>query len=513
MRERIWKIGDRVFNVSRQGLIMGVLNVTPDSFSDGGNFFAPEKAIERGLAMAAEGADIIDVGGESTRPGAEPVSAEEELRRVIPVIEKLRAKIDIPISIDTSKSEVARAAIQAGASIVNDVTGGRGDEGMLPLVAETNSAFIVMHMQGTPRTMQKQPRYADVVLEMADFFRQQYARALECGIDPMAIAFDPGIGFGKTLEHNLELLAHLEQLRVHDRPLVVGVSRKSFLGKLIGSNEMRDRLAPTIALTAILRARGADIFRVHDVKENVARCVVEEILRDGRMFTNSHSGSEAGEVFLRSSLLSVAFTTAIFIFAARAAPKCLTGLAIVFLTLTLISTLLNLVVIGWLVRSFSVFLAIALVVIFQPELRRGLAELGGHPIFSLTSEKRETIHDLAEAVTQLANKQFGALIAIERDTSIRVYEETGVTIDSDFSVELILTIFHPKAALHDGGVIIRNGRIAAAACIFPVSQRETLDRSLGLRHRAALGITEESDAVAIVSRRNRQYFHLPSAPN
>jgi len=164
----------------------------------------------------------------------------------------------------------------------------------------------------------------------------------------------------------------------------------------------------------------------------------------------------------------------------------------------LISTLLNLVVIGWIVRSFSVFLAVALVVIFQPELRRALAELGGHPIFSLTSEKRETVHDLAEAVTQLANKQFGALIAIERDTSIRVYEETGVTMDADFSVELMLTIFHPKAALHDGGVVVRNGRVAAAACIFPVSQRETLDRSLGLRHRAGLGITEESDAVAVI---------------
>src|SRR6266853_1991110 len=178
--------------------------------------------------------------------------------------------------------------------------------------------------------------------------------------------------------------------------------------------------------------------------------------------------------------------------------KVLTGLAIVFLTLTLISTLLNLVVIGWLLRSFSVFLAIALVVIFQPELRRGLAELGGHPIFSLTSEKRETVHDLVEAVTQLASKQFGALIAIERDTSIRIYEETGVQVEADFSVELLLTIFHPKTALHDGGVIVRNGRIAAAACIFPVSQRETLDRSLGLRHRAGLGLTEESDAIAIV---------------
>src|SRR6201997_1514632 len=197
-------------------------------------------------------------------------------------------------------------------------------------------------------------------------------------------------------------------------------------------------------------------------------------------------------------LLSIGIYYGYLYFRGTRGAKVLTGLAVVFLTLTLISTLLNLVVIGWLVRSFSVFLAIALVVIFQPELRRGLAELGGHPIFSLTSEKRETVHDLAEAVTQLANKQYGALIAVERDTSIRVYEETGVVIDSHFSVELILTIFHPKSALHDGGVILRNGRVAAAACIFPVSQRETLDRSLGLRHRAGLGITEESDAIAIV---------------
>jgi diadenylate cyclase len=197
-------------------------------------------------------------------------------------------------------------------------------------------------------------------------------------------------------------------------------------------------------------------------------------------------------------LMSVGIYYGYLYFRGTRGAKVLTGLAIVFLTLILISTLLRLEVIGFLIRSFSVFLAVALVVIFQPELRRGLAELGGHPIFSLTSEKRETVHDIVEAVTQLANKQFGALIAIERDTSIRVYEETGVVLDAAFSVELMLTIFQPKAALHDGGVILRNGRLAAAACIFPVSQRETLDRSLGLRHRAGLGITEESDAVAVV---------------
>jgi dihydropteroate synthase len=283
MRERIWKIGTRVFDVSRHGLIIGVLNVTPDSFSDGGEFFTANKAIERGLQLAAEGAHIIDVGGESTHPGSQPVTVQEELRRVIPVIEDLHRKLDVPISIDTSKAEVARSAIEAGASIVNDVTGGRGDDQMLPLVAETKSAFILMHMQGTPRTMQIQPRYTDVVAEISEFFRQQYALAIGLNIDPMAIAFDPGIGFGKTLEHSLELLAQLERLRAHDRPLVVGVSRKSFLGKLIGSPEIRDRLVPGLALSALLRARGADVFRVHDVKENVyALRVTEAILQSAK---------------------------------------------------------------------------------------------------------------------------------------------------------------------------------------------------------------------------------------
>jgi dihydropteroate synthase len=280
MRERIWKIGKRVFDVSRHGLIMGVLNVTPDSFSDGGEFLAADKATERGVQMAAEGAHIIDIGGESTRPGSEPVPVDEELRRVIPVIENLRRKLDVPVSIDTSKAEVARAAIKAGASIVNDITGGRGDDQMLPIVAETKSALIIMHMQGTPRTMQIEPRYMDVVAEISEFFRQQYACAIGLNIDPMAIAFDPGIGFGKTLQHNLELLAQLDQLRVHDRALVVGVSRKSLLGRLIGSPEISDRLAPGVALTSLLRARGADVFRVHDVKENVyALRVTEAILQ------------------------------------------------------------------------------------------------------------------------------------------------------------------------------------------------------------------------------------------
>jgi len=258
MRETLWNIGGEVVDLSRRGMIMGVLNVTPDSFSGAGEFFTVDKAVAHGVKMASEGADIIDVGGESTRPGAEP------------------------ISIDTSKSEVAEGALDAGASIVNDVTGGRGDKKMMELIAERKAAFIIMHMRGNPRTMQVEPRYDDVISEVADFFRQQYECALECGIDPMSIAFDPGIGFGKTLEHNLALIANLEALRVHERPLLIGVSRKSFLAKLIGSTDMRERLAPAVALTSLLRARGADMFRVHDVKENanalrVAEAIVQSV--------------------------------------------------------------------------------------------------------------------------------------------------------------------------------------------------------------------------------------------
>jgi dihydropteroate synthase len=278
MRQRLWKIGEQVVDLSRRGIIMGVLNVTPDSFSDGGRFFDTDTAVARGLEMANEGADIIDVGGESTRPGAQPVDVKEELRRVIPVIEQLRRKIDKFISIDTSKGEVAARALDAGAAIINDVTGGRGDPKMLPLAAERQAALILMHMQGEPRTMQISPHYEDVVAEVADFFLQQYGRALECGIDSMRMAFDPGIGFGKTSMHNIQLLKEVARLRAHDRPLVVGVSRKSFLSKLAGMAEKSERLAPTLALTALLRGRGADIFRVHDVKENVAALRVAEAM-------------------------------------------------------------------------------------------------------------------------------------------------------------------------------------------------------------------------------------------
>ncbi len=258
---------------------MGVLNVTPDSFSDGGEYFSRDAAIAHGIALANDGADILDVGGESTRPGAEPVPLEEEIERVVPVLATLHEKVTSFLSIDTSKATVARAAIEAGATIVNDVTGGRGDVAMMSLVAERGVGFIIMHMQGTPQTMQREPKYHDVVGEVGDFFRQQYSCALSCGIDPMAIAFDPGIGFGKTLEHNLALLRNLPRLRIDDRPIVLGVSRKALLAKIIGSSEMGERAAATIAFTSLLRDRGANVLRVHEVKDNVAALRAAEVMR------------------------------------------------------------------------------------------------------------------------------------------------------------------------------------------------------------------------------------------
>ncbi len=242
---------------------MGVLNVTPDSFSDGGAFLDPDAAVAHACAMVAEGADLIDVGGESTRPGASPVGPDEELRRVMPVLERLSG---VPVSIDTSKAVVARAATDAGAVLVNDVTALRGDAGMAAAVAESGAEVCLMHMLGEPRTMQDDPRYEDVVSEVKAFLEERLGFAVAQGILEERIWLDPGIGFGKTLEHNLELLRRLDEIVALGRPVVVGVSRKRFLGSLTGRAEP-DRVAGGIAANVLAFQRGAQMFRVHDVAE------------------------------------------------------------------------------------------------------------------------------------------------------------------------------------------------------------------------------------------------------
>jgi dihydropteroate synthase len=249
---------------------MGVVNVTPDSFSDGGLYLDPEVAVAHGAELAAAGAAILDVGGESTRPGAEEVTVEEELRRVLPVLEGL-AMSGAEISVDTSKHAVAAAALEAGATIVNDVTALRGDPEMAAVCAGGEATVILMHMAGTPRTMQEDPRYADVVAEVKAFLAERLEAALAAGIAEERVWLDPGIGFGKTAEHNLELLRRLGELRGLGRPLVVGTSRKSFIGRLDGS-AADQRLGGTIASSVLALAEGADVLRVHDVAE-VAQAV------------------------------------------------------------------------------------------------------------------------------------------------------------------------------------------------------------------------------------------------
>lgn len=258
---------------------MGILNVTPDSFSDGGNHLETSLAIEHARQMIAEGARIIDIGGESTRPGATPVTVTEEINRAVPVVLALRKIWDGLISVDTTKAAVAEAALIAGADIVNDVSGLLADPEMAAICATHRCGVVVMHMQGNPQSMQINPHYSDVAAEVREFFIARLTTLTAAGIDPTAICFDPGIGFGKSLDHNLTLLRSLKYLDVENRPLLLGVSRKSFLGKIIGTDNLTDREWPTVAITANARDQGVMLHRVHAVKANVeALRMVEAIL-------------------------------------------------------------------------------------------------------------------------------------------------------------------------------------------------------------------------------------------
>jgi len=269
------------FEFPRPCIVMGVVNVTPDSFSDGGRFLEPGAAVAHAEELVRQGAEIIDVGGESTRPQAVPVSEAEELRRVIPVITELARRGDTPVSIDTMKPGVAWAALQAGASIVNDVGANREDNAMWRLVAETGAGYIAMHMQGTPATMQIRPVYQDVAREVREFFEECLRRCAAAGMAPEQVALDPGIGFGKSMEHNLQLLAALGSFKRLARPLLIGVSRKSFLGKVCGSGGM-ERLPAALACTALAAEAGAVIFRTHDVAETVQALRMTEAIMAAR---------------------------------------------------------------------------------------------------------------------------------------------------------------------------------------------------------------------------------------
>ena len=279
---RVLRLGDKRFDLDERTLIMGVVNVTPDSFSDGGLFYDPQKAVGHALRLLDEGADILDIGGESTRPGSEFITLEEELRRVMPVLEGILDEADVPVSIDTTKAEVARRALDAGCAMVNEISAMRLDPDMLPLVVERGVTFCLMHMQGMPKDMQAEPHYEDVIGEIAFFLRERAEAATEAGADPSRIILDPGIGFGKNLRHNLEILRRLGELKSLGYPILLGTSRKSFIGSILDL-PVEERVEGTAASVTMGIANGADIIRVHDVKEmtRVAR-VADAIAGKGK---------------------------------------------------------------------------------------------------------------------------------------------------------------------------------------------------------------------------------------
>jgi dihydropteroate synthase len=274
----IWQLRDRTLTPGAPPLILGIVNVTPDSFSDGGRFFDADAAVAHALHLVEQGADILDIGGESTRPGSQPVPLDEELARVVPVVRRLAALTSVPLSVDTSKAEVARQALAAGAHIINDITALQGDPAMPDVVRAYEAGVILMHMQGTPATMQLAPRYEDVVAEVVDFLEERLRACGDVGIAGSRVVLDAGIGFGKSREHNVRLLAHLEQLQRLGRPVCLGVSRKGFLGKLL-DRPLEQRLAGSLAAVCYTLLRGsAQIVRVHDVAETRDAVVVLETL-------------------------------------------------------------------------------------------------------------------------------------------------------------------------------------------------------------------------------------------
>lgn len=275
--ERRFYCGNKIFDLGRRTHIMGILNVTPDSFSDGGIFLDSARAIAHGMEMAAEGADIIDIGAESTRPGAEPISEAEELRRLLPVVEGLAAKIDVPISIDTYKSGVASAALEAGAAMINDISGLRFDPRLKEVAAAHQVPVIIMHIKGEPRNMQQNPRYDDLIGEILQYLGESIQQALGAGIDRSKIIIDPGIGFGKRLADNYEILRRLSEFKRLGCPLLVGPSRKSFIGNVLNLPPDQRLEGTLVAVTAAI-LQGADIVRVHDVKQVRRACRIADIL-------------------------------------------------------------------------------------------------------------------------------------------------------------------------------------------------------------------------------------------
>ena len=481
--------------------VMGIVNCTPDSFSDGGQLPDTAAAVGHADRLISDGADIIDVGGESTRPGARPVAAEEEVRRVLPVIEKLRTgHPDLLLSVDTSKAVVAEAALDAGADIVNDVTSA-AEPRMSQAVAEAGAVIILMHMRGTPRTMQTDTTYRDVVAEVHESLRASASRARRDGIPTERIWLDPGIGFGKRPQDNAVLIGHIEALSALGYPVLVGASRKSFIGAVSGAG-VDDRLAGTLAVHSADPGRRLPANGRPRPRRPGNRPVPE----DRRVPRRSDTVSWLLDFLRELTQLQVSFadladilTVAILVYILLVLLR--GSRAMQMLLLYLGAESLGLVTLSTILRDLLFYLPFAMIVLFQQEIRRMLTAFGSTSwvrLFGSSDDGPVLINELALAAQALAAKKTGALIAVERRDSLAAWAGTGIRLEARFSYDLLLNIFIPGTPLHDGAVILRGDRIAAASCFLPLTTRPEISTELGTRHRAAIGLSEETDALVVV---------------
>ena len=438
------------------------------------------------LAMAQAGADIIDIGGESSRPGAAPVSEADELARVIPVIQGLRRQCALPISIDSYKEPVARAALDAGADIVNDISALGFDPAMAPLVANEKVPVVLMHMRGTPRTMQADPQYADVVREVRDFLAERLYDAMDAGIDAESIVLDPGIGFGKTVEHNLQLLRGLSILGALGQPLLVGRLAQKF-------HRQDSRIGPgPTARRQFSRSGGG----------GAGRCEYYPCPRCGGNLPRGAGGrraalwlsrvTEAGMLELLHQIrwqdaLDIGIITflvyrALQIVRGSRAMQMIIGLAVI-LVAYVSSRILGLFTLNWILDNFLSSIILVIIVIFQSDIRRALTQVGTAPLFSTLerSEQRreDVVEEVAQAAMSLASKRVGALVVFQRDVGLSEFMEIGTRLDAWVSRELLESVFLPHSPIHDGALVIQKGRVTAVRCLLPLSTNPHLRKSLG----------------------------------
>ena len=418
---------------------------------------------------------------------------------------RLRRAVGAPISIDTYKSTVARAALDAGADIVNDISALRFDAAMAPMLAAEKVPVILMHMQGTPQTMQADPHYTDVVREVRDFLAAQIFEAMDAGIAPEHIVLDPGIGFGKDLEHNLLLLRGLPALAALGQPLLVGVSRKGFIGKILDLDPP-GRLEGSLAVAVAAILAGANIVRVHDVSETCRAARIADAIRFGPTVTQTYAMLELIRQFRWQDLVDIGIITFLIyrslqIVRGSRAMQMIMGLAVI-LVAYVSSRALGLFTLNWILDNFLGSIILVIIVIFQSDIRRALTQVGTAPLFvtaeRMVQRREDIIEEIAQAAMSLAAKHVGALIVLQREVGLNEYMEIGTRLDARVSRELVESVFLPHSPIHDGALVIQKGRVTAVRCLLPLSTNPNLRKTWGTRHRAALGVTEETDAVAVV---------------